>query len=521
MADNYSFEIPQRHKSIIKVIGVGGGGSNAVNHMYNQGIKDVEFIVCNTDAQALKSSPVPHRLQIGTTLTEGLGAGANPEKGKHAALESKEDIREMLSDDTKMIFITAGMGGGTGTGAAPVIAKVAREMDILTVGIVTAPFSFEGRKKTKAANAGIAELKESCDTVLVILNDKLREIHGNLAISKAFAEADNVLTTAAKGIAEIITVPGYVNVDFMDVQTVMKEAGAAVMGSASTEGEGRALRAAEMAISSPLLNSKDIDGAQKILLSIVSGEEAELQMDELMEITEYIQDKAGDEAEVIFGHGIDADHGQSISVTVIATGFSAPELEAKLGSQRTVIDLETNQRVETVKQEVITPPTTEQKQATLFSSGFEKPERKDEEPKEEKEKGYSFTSSLESTYKIEEVEPTANSDVSMAKQEPEMEKRNQAIENQFEDQRNKNFLEMKRAKLMEQARIREERLRGINNSQMSNDDFKEKLEIPAYQRKQVRLNETLPSSESNVSRYNLNDDDEIMGNNKFLHDNVD
>jgi cell division protein FtsZ len=519
MADNYSFEIPQRHKSIIKVIGVGGGGSNAVNHMYNQGIKDVEFIVCNTDAQALKSSPVPNRLQIGTALTEGLGAGANPEKGKGAALESKEDIREMLSDDTKMVFITAGMGGGTGTGAAPVIAKVAKEMDILTVGIVTAPFSFEGRKKTRAANSGIEELKESCDTVLVILNDKLREIHGNLAISKAFAEADNVLTTAAKGIAEIITVPGYVNVDFMDVQTVMKEAGAAVMGSAATEGEGRALRAAEMAISSPLLNSKDIHGAQKILLSIVSGEEAELQMDELMEITEYIQDKAGDEAEVIFGHGIDVDHGQSISVTVIATGFNAPELEAKLGSQRTVIDLETNQKIETVQPE-ITPPT-EEKQATLFPSGFEKPEPKQEEPKaEEEDKGYSFTSSIEG-YQIEEIDTPSEPDVSMAKQEPEIEKRNQEIENQFTDQRNKNFLEMKRAKLMEQARIREERLRGINNSQMSHDDFKEKLEVPAYQRKQVRLSENMPSSESNVSRYNLNDDDEIMGDNKFLHDNVD
>ncbi|HEY9117791.1 MAG TPA: cell division protein FtsZ, partial [Roseivirga sp.] len=254
MADSYMFELPKHHKSIIKVIGVGGGGSNAVNHMFNQGIKDVEFVVCNTDAQALKSSPVPNRLQLGMGLTEGLGAGANPDIGKHAALESKEDIRAMLSDDTKMVFITAGMGGGTGTGAAPVIAKIARDMDLLTVGIVTAPFSFEGKKKTDAANKGIAELKENCDTVLVILNDKLREVHGNLPISKAFGEADNVLTTAAKGIAEIITVPGYVNVDFMDVQTVMKGAGAAVMGSATADGEGRALRAAEMAISSPLLN---------------------------------------------------------------------------------------------------------------------------------------------------------------------------------------------------------------------------------------------------------------------------
>ena len=219
MTDNhYSFEIPKHHKSIIKVIGVGGGGSNAVNHMYSQGIKDVEFVVCNTDSQALMISPVPNRLQIGTHLTEGLGAGANPEQGMNAALESKEDIRNLLSEDTRMVFITAGMGGGTGTGAAPVIAKVARELGILTVGIVTAPFGFEGKKKMNQAEAGINELKANCDTVLVILNDKLREIYGNLPIRNAFAQADNVLTTAAKGIAEIITVPGYVNVDFEDVK---------------------------------------------------------------------------------------------------------------------------------------------------------------------------------------------------------------------------------------------------------------------------------------------------------------
>lgn len=360
------FELPTHHKSIIKVIGVGGGGSNAVTHMFNQGIRDVEFVVCNTDAQALKSTPIPNKLQIGVTSTEGLGAGANPEVGKNAAIESKEQIREMLSNDTKMVFITAGMGGGTGTGAAPVIAKIAKEMDLLTVGIVTAPFGWEGRKKTQAANTGIAELKENCDTVLVILNDKLREIHGNLPISKAFGEADNILTTAAKGIAEIITVPGYVNVDFMDVQTVMKGAGAAVMGSAITEGEGRALRAAEMAISSPLLNNKDIHGAKKILLSIVSGEEAELQMDELSEITEYIQDKAGEEAEVIFGHGIDQDHGQSISVTVIATGFEATEVKPAYEEPvKKVIDLETSREIEHRNEDSLSP---KQSQTSLFDA---------------------------------------------------------------------------------------------------------------------------------------------------------
>ena len=229
MAENmYQFDLPSHHKSIIKVVGVGGGGSNAVNHMHSLGIKDVEFVVCNTDSQALESSPIPSKLQIGVNLTGGLGAGANPEKGRSAAFESKEEIRDLLSEDTKMVFITAGMGGGTGTGAAPVIAQVAKELDILTVGIVTAPFAFEGKKKNEAANDGIQELKKYCDTVLVIMNDKLREIYGNLSIREAFAQADNVLTTAAKGIAEIITVPGYVNVDFEDVKTVMKNAGPAV-----------------------------------------------------------------------------------------------------------------------------------------------------------------------------------------------------------------------------------------------------------------------------------------------------
>ncbi len=520
MADSYMFELPSHHKSIIKVIGVGGGGSNAVNHMFNQGIRDVEFVVCNTDAQALKSSPIPNRLQIGIGLTEGLGAGANPDTGKNAAIESKEQIREMLGDDTKMVFITAGMGGGTGTGAAPVIAKIAKDMDLLTVGIVTAPFSFEGKKKTKAANQGIAELKENCDTVLVILNDKLREIHGNLPISSAFGEADNVLTTAAKGIAEIITVPGYVNVDFMDVQTVMKGAGAAVMGSAMADGEGRALRAAEMAISSPLLNSKDIHGAKRILLSIVSGEEAELQMDELTEITEYIQEKAGDDAEVIFGHGIDQEHGQSISVTVIATGFESPELKTEPIAKKRVIDLESNLEIESRDSDSLLPKPDSQ---TLLFDTNEDVESKEIQPEANEEQheeedmtsGYSFLSRLAEKYEIEEYPP-------QTPQEPEIQERNESLDNDFQEERSKNFLEMKRAKLQEQARIREERLRGTSGSQhIDQNDFKEKLEIPAYQRKQVRLADNLPSSERNVSRFNLNDDDEIMGDNKFLHDNVD
>lgn len=317
----YRFDLPTHHQSIIKVMGVGGGGSNAVNNMYSRGIKDVSFVVCNTDAQALENSPIQQKLQIGIDLTSGLGAGANPEVGKNAALESKEDIKTLLSDNTKMVFITAGMGGGTGTGAAPVIAGIAKKLGILTVGIVTQPFSFEGKKKLQQAQEGIKQLRQHCDTVLVILNDRLKAVLGNLSIGNAFAQADNVLTTAAKSIAEIITVPGYVNVDFEDVKTVMKDAGAAVMGSGQADGDQRALKAAEAALASPLLDYKDIHGAQKILLSIVSGEEAELQMDELTVITDYIQDQIGVDAEMIFGHGSDAQLKDSIRVTIIATGF--------------------------------------------------------------------------------------------------------------------------------------------------------------------------------------------------------
>ncbi len=317
----YRFDLPRHHNSIIKVIGVGGGGGNAVNNMYKRGIKDVAFVVCNTDAQALTSSPIQNKLQIGIDLTLGLGAGANPEVGKNAAIESKADIKALLNDGTKMVFITAGMGGGTGTGAAPVIASISRKLGILTVGIVTLPFSFEGKKKLQQAQEGIKELRQHCDTVLVILNDRLRAIFGNLSIGNAFAQADSVLTTAAKSIAEIITVPGYVNVDFEDVKTVMKNAGAAVMGSGQAEGEERALKAAEAALASPLLDYKDIHGAKKILLSIVSGQEAELQMDELTIITDYIQEQIGVDAEMIFGHGSESQLKESLRVTVIATGF--------------------------------------------------------------------------------------------------------------------------------------------------------------------------------------------------------
>ncbi|MEO1051082.1 MAG: cell division protein FtsZ [Bacteroidota bacterium] len=518
----YSFDIPKQNRSIIKVIGVGGGGSNAVNHMYNQGIKDVEFVICNTDAQALKTSPVPLRLQIGTTLTQGLGAGANPEKGKNAALESKEEIRDILDDGTKMVFITAGMGGGTGTGAAPILAKVAREMDILTVGIVTVPFGFEGKKKMRQAEAGVDDLKANCDTVLVILNDKLREIHGNLTIGNAFAKADNVLTTAAKGIAEIITVAGYVNVDFEDVRTVMQNAGAAVMGSAQTEGDNRAIRAAEDALASPLLNSCDILGAEKILLSIVSGDQSELQMDELTEITEYIQDQAGDEAEVIFGHGVDPELGQSIRVTVIATGFEdkkPSEMMADQDDVRKVIDLESQSQIELfhadnsvndapqeITKKTVDPPTTPSIPEREYSFDMEMRSNFNE-PAEEDEGEDGLFAGLEDEFEIVNKvnEPSDHF-------EPKQEEKEEQVNDRFADTRER---------MRKQAMERIEKLKGISKSEWSADEFREKLDVPAYMRKEVRLDNVPHSSERNISKYNLNDDNEILGNNKFLHDNVD
>ncbi|MFH1004962.1 MAG: cell division protein FtsZ [Bacteroidota bacterium] len=318
-----NFDLPKGKVSIIKVIGAGGGGSNAVNYMFKQGIKDVDFIVCNTDRQVLDSSPVPLKIQLGVTLTEGLGAGSLPEVGKKAALENIEDIKNVLSRDTKMLFITAGLGGGTGTGAAPVIAQLAQEFGILTVSIVTLPFSWEGNLRRKQAEDGLNELKKYSDAVLVILNDKLREIYHTLKVSEAFSHADDVLCSAAKSIAEIINVTLRINVDFNDVRRVMEKSGVAIMGSASASGEGRSLKAVTQALNSPLLNDNNIYGARYVLVSITCGSgKDELTMDELAEITDYIQESAGQTAELIKGYGVDESLGEKVNVTIIASGFT-------------------------------------------------------------------------------------------------------------------------------------------------------------------------------------------------------
>lgn len=305
---------------IIKVIGVGGGGSNAVNYMFQQGIIGVDFAICNTDQQSMEQSPVPVKIQLGPTLTEGRGAGSKPNIGKLACEESIEEVKTYLSNDCKMLFITAGMGGGTGTGAAPIIAKAAQEMDILTVGIVTLPFTFEGNKRVTHGHDGLEELKKYVDTIIVISNDKLKAIHGNLTISQAFSEADNILSTAAKGIAEIITVPGYVNVDFEDVNTVMRGSGVAIMGTAIADGDNRAKRAVDDALNSPLLEDNNIKGAQQILINITSGNK-EVTMEEIFEITEFVQEEAGQGTNLIWGNCFDENLGDGLSVTIIATGF--------------------------------------------------------------------------------------------------------------------------------------------------------------------------------------------------------
>lgn len=340
------FEIPQTNESIIKVIGVGGGGGNAVNYMHELGIQGVDFIICNTDAQALAKSSIPYKIQLGPNLTQGLGAGANPKVGKQACEESVDDIKNILQENTKMAFITAGMGGGTGTGAAPIIAKICKELGILTVGIVTTPFAYEGRKRLTQAQEGINAMKEYVDTMLIISNDKLRQQYGDIPFSQAFSKADSVLSTAARCITDLITVEGSVNLDFNDVQTVMRNGGRAILGSAQANGEGRALSAVTQALDSPLLNDNDIIGAKWILLNITSGPEHEHTLDELEIIQEYVQEQSGNNCDIILGMGNDENLGDNISVTVIATGFNYMEFtpenqieKVEIAKQKIVVDL--------------------------------------------------------------------------------------------------------------------------------------------------------------------------------------
>ena len=361
--NNLSFDLPKNQSNVIKVIGVGGGGSNAINHMYSKGIKGVDYVVCNTDAQALESSNVPNKIQLGVNLTEGLGAGANPIVGEKAAIENLNEIKSMLENNTKMVFITAGMGGGTGTGAAPIISKLAMEMNILTVGIVTMPFVFEGKNRISQANIGLDKLRKNVDALIVVNNNKLRDVYGNLGVKQGFSKADEVLATAAKGIAEVITHHYTQNIDLKDAKTVLSKSGNAIMGSAGSSGEKRAIKAVSNALDSPLLNDNSIRGAKNVLLLILSGS-SEVTIDEIGLINDYIQETAGNNVNIIMGIGEDQSMIEEISVTVIATGFD-------INQQDEIIHVDPKKKIHYLDEErEVTEEFIDKKNKTPFQFDF-------------------------------------------------------------------------------------------------------------------------------------------------------
>ncbi|MFH1161259.1 MAG: cell division protein FtsZ [bacterium] len=522
------FDLPKNPSNIIKVIGVGGGGSNAVTHMFHQGIKGVDFIICNTDAQAMDSSPVPVKIQLGTNLTAGLGAGAVPSIGRNAALENAEEIREILQKETKMLFVTAGLGGGTGTGAAPVIAEISKELGILTVGIVTIPFAFEGRKRKLHADEGIKQLKEHVDALLIISNDKLRELYGNLRLSEAFGQADNVLTTAARGIAEIITVTGYINVDFEDVKTVMKDSGVAIMGTGIASGEHRAQKAVEQAISSPLLNNNDIEGANNLLLYIASGSE-EIMMDEVTEITDYIQTKTKSSTEVIWGNGFDERLENGISVTIIATGFDDDHRQKGDPGKKNVVIRELYEseneppRVETrveepellpapmpepvveAEPEVVMEETEIYQREIFFDLDPPKPEPATEPEQEVSQEMFLFAKEVETISSGVQKQPAVPG---------------------VEPDRGSNG---KQPGLNRMGNDRIEKLKALSEKLKNHTPIENNLyeleSVPAYKRRNVELADVAPSSESDIPRMSLSDEPEkgleIRSENSFLHKNVD
>lgn len=567
---NLQFDLPKEQSSIIKVIGVGGGGSNAVNHMFEQGIIGVNFVISNTDSQALETSHVPNKIQLGPKLTQGLGAGSNPECGMQSTEESIEEIKEILSKNTKMVFVTAGMGGGTGTGGAPVVARIAREMGILTVAIVTTPFSFEGKRKYNQALEGIAKLKEHVDTILVISNDKIREMYGNARQSDAFNHANNILTMAAKSISEIITVPGYINVDFADVKYVMMNGGAAIMGSASAEGDRRALKAVQGALNSPLLNDNDIRGAKRILVNISSGPDEQVTIDEITEINEYIQEVAKD-TDIIFGTCDDPSMGSKVSVTIIATGFEATYKPAFLTPVNKIVrDL--NEEVKEVKQPVI----REVAQLNLLNLDEEAPVQKATKP--EPIIASTPTPSSKVTLNMDEEEPySLFSIIDNAKEEApsenvvvfEFETTHEEVEEEIfeetlpihettsiveepvtsetietestlgEEKEEESFVvfnvksyetntnePVSKAALDQQLNDRKRILSQLSYRSLNKGNMNELESTPAYLRKGVEVQNTMHSNTSDLSRFSIGEDTttqrpEVKKNNSFLHDNVD
>ena len=561
---NEIFDIPRDMNSIIKVIGVGGGGSNAVNFMYNQGIKGVDFVVCNTDRQALDISPVPFKIQLGTTLTEGRGAGMQPEVGMNAAFENIEDLREILSKNTKMVFVTAGMGGGTGTGAAPVIAQVAKELGILTVGIVTLPFEFEGKKRRSQADEGLERLRQNVDTLLVINNEKLRTIGKSLTLSEAFQKADNILTVAAKGIAEVIADTGVINVDFNDVNTVLRNSGRALMGSAMASGEGRDFEAVKAAMNSPLLNDHDICGAKYVLLNITYGDK-EVLMDEIMNITDFIQDAAGEDAEVIWGHGHDSTLGDNLAITLVATGFSTVDAVNYILPERKLMDLDEEQ-----KKEIVSPMSSPFESNSITDTLNQEPYLKSEEPvvvEQEIQQApvlaeVEITSVPQNIEKEEvkydlfddeitdepsfvapslewEVQPTEQPTFDFTSEpvqvitpsstvQPTTEQ--EVIRHQLDDEADespKSYRIQSTVLPEEIARRNEDRVSKIQEitSRIQNaESIAEYESQPAYLRRNVEVKDERPSQDNNVSRFGLSgsgNGDTGLRSNSYLHDNVD
>ncbi len=534
------FEIPKNQSSIIKVIGVGGGGGNAVNYMYGLGIEGVDFIVCNTDSQALAQSPVPNKIQLGPHLTQGLGAGANPEIGKQAGEESVDEISKILKVNTRMAFITAGMGGGTGTGGAPIIAKVCRELGILTVGIVTTPFAYEGRKRLKQAQEGIEAMREHVDTILIISNDKLRQQYGNLPFTQAFSKADNVLATAAKCITDLITVDGKVNLDFNDVQTVMKNGGVAILGSALSSGEGRARQAVEEALSSPLLNDSEIEGAQWILLNVTSAAGAhEHTLDELEIIQGYVQQQAGNTCDIILGMGHDPNLGENLSVTIIATGFHHTEINADVlvkkepVPERIVVELgQSNTGHNEVKVDAAPPKQQTDPLAPVLVEAPPAPQPQPvyyttpvQEPTPVAEVRTSFNLELPKAqpepqpvipqqqpvqeYKAPELELIIKNEQPQQPQ-PQQEtqvKRGDRFLSPDELEEQRRFEEQKRA-LEERA----ERLRRMSFNIQGNENPSDIENIPAYMRNKGNLDDQVSSSDPYLSGYSVNADKNNPGN---------
>jgi cell division protein FtsZ len=491
--DIMNFDLPVERSSIIKVLGIGGGGNNAVNHMFEKGITDVNFVICNTDHQALLKSQVPIKVQIGESLTEGRGAGSKPEIGRQAAVENLKDVMDALSGNTKMVFITTGMGGGTGTGATPVIAKACKDAGLLTIAVVTIPFKSEGKVRIRQAIDGVTELKDYVDSLLVINNEKLREIYGNQSVSTAFAKADDILTTAVKGIAEIITVTGYINVDFADVETVMKNSGVSIMGMGKAAGENRAVRAIEDALSSPLLNSNDITGAKSILINISSGiGEHEITMDELGEITDYMYDSASDDSLIIRGLSKDENLNDEISVTVIATGFESNSIFQPYKPKKP-------SRVELFPNKDAIPSGIIPETGVDVFSVHEKGRKSIITDFEEESQGV-IDFSHENSREMEEIRSRRTVESDEPAEKPEA--------------------TLRKVKHMQNLLKRE----GLSNKTMKEniDTFED---VPAYVRRNLSLGTPDSGSESKLSKFTLTsgEDDEpvLRENNAYLNDNVD